>query len=110
MDNLYKTSNLGIAFRNKNISKEFLLAYVIYVLKCTQIKLFIVKSKISKSQKWYIVSKIVLTYSEKKYFGDQEKLLIFEVEGQEFAKVFSSLEYFFQAVKDQNIFSNRTLL
>ena len=32
---------------------------------------------------WYFVSKIVLSYSEKKYSTDQEKLLKFEAEGWE---------------------------
>ena len=40
----------------------------------------------------YFVSKIVLTYCEKKKSSDREKLLKFEVEGGEFAKFLRSLE------------------
>ena len=43
--------------------------------------------------KWYFVTKIVLTCFEKKS-SDWEKLLKFEAEGQEFAKILSSLEQF----------------
>ena len=50
---------------------------------------------------WYFVTKIVLTYCEKNYSSDREKLLKFEAEGQEFAK---SLEQFMQTVKDMNNF------
>ena len=39
----------------------------------------------------------------KKCSGDQEKLLKFEAEGQEFAKFLRSLEQFIQTVKGQNI-------
>ena len=37
-------------------------------------------------------------------FGDQENLLKFEAEGQEFAKFLRSLEQFIQTVKGQNNF------
>ena len=53
------------------------------------------------NQKWYFVTKIVLTYCEKNCSSDQEKLLKFEAEGQEFAKILRSLEHF-QTVKVQN--------
>ena len=44
---------------------------------------------------WYFVTKTVLTYCEKKICSsDQEKLLKFVAEGQEFAKVLGSLEQF----------------
>ena len=36
--------------------------------------------------KWYFITKIVLTYCEKKCSSDREKLSKFEAEGQEFAK------------------------
>ena len=52
--------------------------------------------------KWYFVNKIVLTYCEKKFSSDQEKLLKFEAEGREFAKILRSLEQFFRTVKGQN--------
>ena len=35
---------------------------------------------------WYFVSKIVLTYCEKKCSNDRETLLKFEAEGREFSK------------------------
>ena len=55
-------------------------------------------------QQWYFVTKIVLTYCEKKCSIDREKLLKFKAEGREFAKNFKSLEQFFQTVKGQNNF------
>ena len=51
--------------------------------------------------KWYFVTKIVLTYCEKKISCDRENLLKFKAEGQEYAKVMRSLEQFIQTVKDQ---------
>ena len=55
-----------------------------------------IKSKISKRtftkafllaiEKWYFVTKIVLTYCEKNCSSDREKLLKFESEGREFAE------------------------
>ena len=56
------------------------------------------------NSKWYFVSKIFLTYFEKKCSSDREKLLKFEAEGQEFAKILRSLEQFIQTVKGQNNF------
>ena len=38
--------------------------------------------------------------------SDQEKLLKFEAEGQEFSKFLGSLEQFIQTVKGQNNFGN----
>ena len=53
--------------------------------------------------KWYFVSKIVLTYCEKKnYSSDQEKLLKFEAKDREFAKVLRSEEQFIQTVRGHN--------
>ena len=40
---------------------------------------------------------------------DREKLLKFEAEGGEFAKILRSLDQFIQAVKGQNNFGNRML-
>ena len=40
----------------------------------------------------------------KNCFWDQEKLLKFEAEGQEFAKILMSLEQYIQTVKGQNNF------
>ena len=37
-------------------------------------------------------------------FSDREKLLKFKAEGQEFAKVLTSVEQFIQTVKGQNDF------
>ena len=54
---------------------------------------------------WYFITKIVLTYCEKKKCSsDREKLLKFEAEGREFAKILRSLEQFIQTVKGQNNF------
>ena len=62
------------------------------------------------SQPWYLVTKTVLTSSEKKlFYCDQEKLLKFEAECREFAKFLRSLEQFIQEVKGQNFFGNRML-
>ena len=41
---------------------------------------------------------------EKKCSSDQEKILKFETEGREFAKILRSLEQFVQTVKGQNNF------
>ena len=57
-----------------------------------------------KMRKWYFVTKIVLTYCEKKLFYDRKKLLKFEAEEREFAKMLRSLEQFIQTVKGQNNF------
>ena len=38
------------------------------------------------------------------FSADREKLLKFEVEGREFAKILRSLQQFIQTVKDQNNF------
>ena len=40
----------------------------------------------------------------KKCSSDREKLLKFEAEGQEFAKLFRTIEQFIQTVKGQNNF------
>ena len=55
-----------------------------------------------KGEKWYFVTKIVLTYCEKKNVLVIEKN--FEAEGREFAKILISLEQFIQTVKGQNNF------
>ena len=57
-----------------------------------------------KSELWYFVTKIVLTYCEKNCSSDREKLLKFEAEGREFAKILRSLEQFIQTVEGQNNF------
>ena len=57
------------------------------------------KHKISPNG--YFVSKIVLTYCQKKLFSDQEKLLKYKVEGREFAKILRSPELFIGTVKGQ---------
>ena len=55
-------------------------------------------------ENWYFVTKIVLTYFEKKSSSDREKLLKFEAEGREFSKFLTSLEQFNQTVKGQKNF------
>ena len=57
------------------------------------------KHVLMKSVIWYFVSKIVLTYCEKKYSSDREQLLKFEAEGRGFAKFLRSLEQFIQPVQ-----------
>ena len=52
-------------------------------------------------RKWYFVTKIVLTYCEKKKILVMEK---FEAEGRESAKSLRSLEQFVGIVKGQNNF------
>ena len=52
-------------------------------------------------QKWYFITKIVLTYCEKKNSSDREKHMKFETEGPEFAKFLRSLEQFIQTMKVQ---------
>ena len=53
---------------------------------------------------YYFVSKIVLTYCKKNCSSDREKLLKFEVEGREFAKILRSLEQLVQTMKGQYSF------
>ena len=53
---------------------------------------------------WYFATKIVLTGC------DREKLLKFEAEGREFAKILRSLQQFLQTVKGHYNFRNRVLL
>ena len=57
-----------------------------------------------ENDKWYFVTKIVLTYCEKNCSADREKLLKFEAEGPEFSKFLRSLEQSNQKVKGQNNF------
>ena len=61
-------------------------------------------SKIYHCVHWYFVTKIVLTYCEKKCSSVKEKKLKFEAEGREFSKILRSLEQFIQTVKGQNNF------
>ena len=53
-------------------------------------------------KQWYFVTKIVLTYCEKKCSSGREKLLKFEADDQEFAKFLRSLEQFIETMKDKN--------
>ena len=69
-----------------------------YQVNCTP-KLNVWAAKTAQKLKWYFVTKIVLTYCEKKRSSDQEKFLKFEA-----AKVLRSLEQFIQTVKGQNNF------
>ena len=63
------------------------------------------RKKREGNEKVYFVTKIVLTYCEKKkYSCDQEKLLKFEAEGREFGKILRSLEQFIKTMKGQNNF------
>ena len=59
----------------------------------------------SEDEKWYFVTKIVLTSTVRKNCSsDREKLLKFEAEGREFSNFLRSLEQFIQTVKGQNNF------
>ena len=58
-------------------------------------------------EKWYFVTKIVLTYFEKKCSCEWEKLLKFEAKSQEFAKILRSLNNLFKQWKVRIIFGNR---
>ena len=56
--------------------------------------------------KWYFVTKIVLTYCEKKIvlFSDREKLLKSKLKAENLNVFLRSLEQFIQTVKGQNNF------
>ena len=58
----------------------------------------------TERKKLHFVTKIALTYCEKKMFKLLKKLLKFEAEGREFSKFLRSLEQFIQTVKVQNNF------
>ena len=51
-----------------------------------------------------LLPKLFFPTVRKKCSSDQEKLLKFEAEGREFAKILRSLEQFIQIVKGQNNF------
>ena len=51
-----------------------------------------------------LLAKLFWHTVRKKWSSDREKLLIFEAEGQELAKLLRSLKQFIQTVKVQNIF------
>ena len=55
-------------------------------LKKTEYYFFFQSKSPLEKQIWYFVTKIGLTYCEKKCSSDREKLLKFEAEGREFAK------------------------
>ena len=56
-------------------------------------------------EKWYFVTKIVLTYCEKKNCScDGENVLKFKAEGREFAKFLGSLEQFIQTIFGNSAF------
>ena len=59
-----------------------------------KLHIFLFLTLLQEKKKWYFVTKIVLSLCEKNCSSDQEKLLKFEAEGQEFAKVLRSLEQF----------------
>ena len=63
-----------------------------------------------KVSKWYFVSKIVLSYYEKKCSSDLEKLLKFEAEGWDFSKFLRSLEQIIWKVKGHYTFETEYFL
>ena len=97
--------------RKKTMALEFILLTIAlcFLFNCSSnrflltIILFFVRglaSGVFQVNKWYFVTKIVLTYCS----SDREKHLKFEAEALEFAKIFSSLEQFIQTVIGQNAF------
>ena len=88
-----------------NGSKYYLLSKlsIIKLSQMSKIKLKIKRGLLAfQWKKWYFVTKIVLTYCEKKL--GRGKLLKFE------AKFLSSVEQFIQTVKVQNAFSTWSLM
>ena len=80
-------------FANISYSKKYFAAEVVNYLSLYNVHRY----------KWYFVTKIVLTYCEKKMsYRDGEKLLKCEAVGREFVKFLRSLEQFIQAVQGQN--------
>ena len=55
-------------------------------------------------EKWYFVTKIILTFCEKICSSDREKLLKFEAEGREFSEILISLKKVIQTVKSRKTF------
>ena len=93
----YNGSNI-FSYRGFLIFTTFFFHFPTFSWKCSWMK------SIMLCQKWYFVTKIVLTYCEKKLFYSSRKLLKFEAEGREFAKFLRSLEQFIHTVKGQNNF------
>ena len=86
------------------LSTDFAIKYWLSLGTVVKSFLLILK-KVLLTKKWYFVTKIVMTYCEKKNCSsDREKLLKFEAEGQELAKFLRSLEQFIQTVKGLNNF------
>ena len=65
---------------------------------------FIMKYSSKPVDNGILLPKLFWLTVRKKCSSDQEKLLKFEAEGQEFAKVLKSLEQFIPTVKGQNNF------
>ena len=53
--------------------------------------------QLTSTLEWYFVTKIVLTYCEKKNFSHREKLLKVKAESREFEKSLRSIEQFIPA-------------
>ena len=64
-----------------------------------------IRGELLDRESWYFVYKIVLMYCDKKNVCiNQDNILKFEAEGQEFTKILRSLEQFIQTVIGQNNF------
>ena len=65
---------------------------------------FALKSKKKNEEMVFLLLKLFWPTARKNCSSDQEKLLKFEAEGREFAKILRSLEQFIQTVKGQKNF------
>ena len=80
----YLLLELLLKVENRNIKNTFLLASKIQKHKDRGGIFHDFQGTLYVKLKWYFVTKIVLTYCEKKYSSDQEIFLKFEAEGREF--------------------------
>ena len=74
----------------------------LYFLKFQQRKNSKTKVRIKKKKNCILIPKLFLPTVRKNYSSDREKLLKFEAESEEFAKILRSLEQFIRTVKGQN--------
>ena len=67
-----------------NLYLENYFYFVLLSFKCSLYDVIPTKSckQEDDNHKWYFITKILLTYCDKKSSSDQEKLLKFEAEGQ----------------------------
>ena len=86
-----------------HIMNYFIMEYFVFVLLkvWSQRLLF---NLVQSSNNGILLPKLFWPTERKNCFSDREKLLKFEIEGQEFAKFLQSLEQYIQTVKGQNNF------